>query len=76
MKNGMIAQSCTAIIENGASAASASQRISVTPHQPPVSEVSTPFGCSSSRQTTAITTTGGSTGRKNAAFSMSRPRNA
>ena len=40
---------------------SASQRISVTPHQPPVSEVMMPFGCSSSRQTTATTTTGGST---------------
>src|SRR5262249_52686227 len=59
MKNGMIAQSCTAIIENGASVASANHRISVTPHQPPVSEVSTPFECSNNRQTTAITTTGG-----------------
>ena len=32
MKNGIAAQSCTAIIDSGASTASASQRISVMPH--------------------------------------------
>ena len=76
MKNGMAAQSCTAIIESGASTASASQRISVMPQRPPISHVITPFGCSSTRQITATTTIGGSTGRKNAALTMSRPRNA
>ena len=34
-----------------------------------------PFGCNSMRQTTATTTTGGSTGRKKIAFRMLRARN-
>ncbi len=74
MKNGIAAQSCTAIIASGASTVLESQSISVTPRQAPASQVMIPFGCSSIRQTTATTTTGGRTGRKNSVFRTSRPR--
>ena len=75
MKNGIAAQSCTTIMASGASTVLASQGISEIPLNQPTVDVTMPFGCSSSRQITAMTTTGGSTGRKNIALTTSRPRN-
>ena len=75
MKNGIAAQSCTTIIASGASTVLASQGISEMPLNQPTLDVAMPFGCSSSRQITAMTTAGGSTGRKKIALTIFRPRN-
>src|SRR6201992_2266177 len=75
MKNRITAQSCTEIIASGASTVLVSHWISVTPRNAPASQVMIPFGCNSIRHTTATTTTGGRTGRKNSVLNTGRPGN-